>query len=782
MRVGVFICQCGGNISNTVDVEEVKNAILETCYVHSSEITSFLCSKQGLDLVKEAIAKKGLDRVVIASCSPHMHEKTFREAIFESELNQHLLEHVNIREQCSWVHKDRKKATEKAIALIKGGVMRAANLYPLEELSQPVSRKALILGGGIAGITAALLIADTGYPVILVERRSYIGGHMTQLSKTFPTLDCAPCILSPRISDVAKHSNIELLTNSELTSLIGSIGQFQASIRCNPRFVDTDRCVTCGRCVEVCPVSVPNEYEEEIYERRAIYRAFPEAIPAAYVIDPASCKQCGACVKVCPSEAISLDKKPNEVKRDIGVIVVATGFDLADISENPRYSSRHPDVITALQMERLMINELGSGRVLRRDNGRRVKKLAFVLCTGSRDPHNGVPYCSRVCCPYVIKQAVLLKKTLPYLSIWIYYTDIRMSGRGFEEFYRTARELGIVFVKGKPGEITADQEEDAPIIFVEDQVSGYLVRNRLDMVVLCPAMLPSEGTEELSKILQIPRGPDKFIAERHPKLSPVSTYRSGVFAAGTCLGPKDIHDSVTDGRAAAGLALGILSRDEIIIDAVHPTISEPLCDGCGLCIQVCTAGAISLLNRKAKLDSVTCDICGLCVHSCPKGAIEVPNYNRDQILAQVKGILGEERPTPQIIGFFQDEVAYSALDSVGVARLEYPTEINIIRVPSTTLIETDDILACLGYGADAILLYDRQDSPAAEATTKKLTEIWDRLEKQGIDRQRVACQNILLPLYRMLPEYLKSYVTKIKRIGVLDENSRRRILQQLEGR
>ena len=779
MRAGVFICECGGNISNTVDVELVKKSALKVPEVCCCNIAPFLCSKQGLDLIRDAISKSQLDRVIVASCSPHMHEETFRETVSKAGLNRYLLEHTNIREQCSWVHKDKKKATEKAIAIVRGAILRAKSLSPLEESSLPVSRKALVLGGGIAGITGALLIADSGYPVTLVERKPYIGGHMAQLSKTFPTLDCAPCILSPRMSEVARHPNIELMTNCELISLTGSMGQFKAGIKHNPRFVDMDRCVSCGRCAEVCPVSVPNEFEEGIYPRRAIYRAFPESVPSTYVIDPLNCKHCGACAKVCPAQAISLVEDSSELERDAGALIVATGFDLGDLPNDSRYMVQHPDVITALKMERLMINELGVGRILKRNNGRRVKKLAYILCAGSRDPHNGVAYCSRVCCPYAIKQAILLKKTLPYIKIWIYYTDIRMSGRGFEEFYRTARELGITFIKGKPGEITVDQEENMPTLLVEDQESGHLLRNKLDMVVLCSPIIPSQGTEHLSRILQIPLASDNFIAEKHPKLAPVSTYRSGMFAAGTCLGPKDIHDSVADGRAAAGQALEILSRERILVEAVRPTVSNSLCDGCSQCVSVCPIGAIALMDGKARLDPVNCNLCGLCVHSCPKNAIEISNYTRNQILMQVKGILSEETHIPRILGFFQDEIAYSALDSAGVARLEYPEEISVIRVPSTAPIGSKEILASLGHGADGVLLCDEDGSPAARMTQRKLEEVWNMLEELGVERERVAFQAILLPLFRVLPDHLKTFALKIKRIGTLSDSSRRKILQQL---
>ena len=531
--------------------------------------------------------------------------------------------------------------------------------------------------------------------------------------------------------------------------------------------------------MEACPVSVPNEFDEGLYPRRAIYRAFPEAVPSAYVIDPLNCKRCGACAKACPPQAISLEEEPSEVEREAGALVVATGFDLGDLPNDSRYMVQHPDVITALQMERLMINELGFGRILKRNNGRRVKKLAFMLCAGSRDPHNGVSYCSRVCCPYAIKQAILLKKTLPYIRIWIYYTDIRMTGRGFEEFYRTARELGISFVKGKPGEITVDQEESMPTLLVEDQESGHLLRNKLDMIVLCSPMVPSQGTEDLSKILQIPLASDNFIAEKHPKLAPVSTYRSGIFAAGACLGPKDIHDSVADGRAAGGQALEILSQERILIEAVRPAVSDPLCDGCGLCVSVCPVGAISLADEKARLDSANCNVCGLCVHACPKNAIEISNYTRSQILAQVKGILSAKAPAPRIIGFFQDEIAYSALDSAGVARLEYPEEISAIRVPSTAPIGSREILASLGYGADGVLLCDEDGSPAAKMTQRKLEETWSILEELGVERERVAFQAILLPLFRVLPDHLRTYVSKIRKLGLLSEGARRKILQQL---
>ncbi len=777
MKVGVFICECGGNISGQVDVNKLRTEAQSMPDVKVAEIAQFLCSKKGLDLVAKSIQENGLDRVVIASCSPHMHETVFRETISKAGLNGYLFDYVNIREHCSWVTDNKEEATGKAIDLLRGGVYRARALQPLTPMKQPINKHVLIIGGGVAGIMSALQIADSGYPVTLVERKPSIGGRMAQLSKTFPTLDCAPCILSPRMSDVARNPNIELLSYAEVAQITGSLGNFHVVARLKARGVDMSKCLGCGQCAEICPTVVKNEFDERLYDRKAIYRPFPEAVPSTYLIDFDNCVRCGTCVGVCPAQAINIEDEDRKVEFDVGAIIVATGIDQLDLTQRKNFGLQYPNVITALQMERIMINELAAGGILKRQDGERVKKLAYVLCSGSRDPRNGVPYCSKVCCPYTIKQAVLLKETLPYIRIWIYYTDIRMSGRGFEEFYRLARDLGISFIHGKPGEIILDPASGKLQLVAEDIDSGVLFRNKLDMVVLTPALIPSSGTKELAEKLRISLGDDYFIAEKHPKLAPVLTHRPGVFAAGAALGPRDVRDSVSDAQAASAQALKLAGSGAIAIEPVKAVVDNNLCNGCGVCVTICPYKAISLKDKKAVIDVTSCTGCGACVVACPEKALDLAHYMRNQIGEQLRGILTTAAKDIVVAGFFGDSVAYNAADAAGTARLSCPENMRIIRVPSTACVGEREILEAFQYGADAVMLSETEKSPEAKITEQRIEGFLNTLNRYGIEKERLIFQPLLLPVFRVLPKYFATYVDKIKKLGKLQEKTR----EQLQG-
>jgi len=765
MKVGVFVCECGGNISTTVDMGEVCSQAMGLPDVVHAEHVPFLCAKPGVEAVKASIKDDSLDRVVVASCSPHMHEGMFREAVAEAGLNPYLMEYVNLREHCSWVHSDKAEATRKAVNLVRGGVYRARALEPIEVGVQKVDPNVLVIGGGVAGITSALQLADAGYRILMVERSPSIGGHMAQLSKTFPTLDCAPCILGPRMGDVGKHPRITLITDATVEKVSGQVGNFHVTIRRNPRFVDSEKCVSCGRCAEKCPVTVPNEFDLGLYSRKAIYKPFPEAVPATYVIDPKACKRCGLCAKLCPAGAVNLNEEATTLDYDVGAIIVATGFDLIDPSPWKNFQG-DKNVLTGLQMERLAIRELAAGNILRKADGGRVRDVAYVLCFGSRDSHKGVPYCSGVCCPYSVKQAILLRKTLPYLRVYIYYNDLRMNGRGFEEFYSEARELGVRFIHGKPDGVAVTPEGKLRLV-AEDKDSGLLFENEVDMVVLATAMIPSSGTAELAKILGVSLGDDYFVAEKHPKMAPVSTQRPGIFAAGAVLGPKDVRNSVADGQAAAAEAVRLLSRGEIPLGPVKPILNVGLCDGCGDCVEVCPTQAISLTSGKAVVNKASCNGCGICVPACGKGALDLDFYRRRQLEEQIRGVLEDRAEDVRVLGFFGDEVAYSALDAAGTARINYPGNIRVVRIPSTALIDTRLILHAFASGADGVVLFETDGSHEAKISEQRVEETRKALAELGIEAERVAVQPVLLPLFRVMGELIAGHTKRIRGLGKL---------------
>ena len=775
-RVGVYVCHCGTNIAGTVDCKSVSEYAQGIEGVVVSRDSTYTCSEPGQNQIVEDIKKYNLTKVVVASCSPKMHEKTFRKTIEAAGLNPYVLEMVNLREQCSWVHKDKVEATKKAKDLVRGGVFRASQLEGLQSKEISVSRDVLVIGGGIAGISAALQLANCGFKVFMVERNASIGGRMAQLSKTFPTLDCAPCILSPRMVEVAANPNVALYTGAEVAEVSGSPGNYNVRVRIGPKGVDPKKCIGCAKCEKVCPVKIPNEFEECLYERKAISKPFPQAVPASYVVDFENCKKCGACVKVCSAKAIDMEDKERFEDLVVGAIIMATGFDMFDVRKLHEYDTSIPDVITATQMERLMINECGAGMVLKRKaDGNRVKKVAYVLCAGSRTRKVGMPYCSKICCNYAIKQSIILRKTFPYMQVYIYYIDIRAAGRGFEEFYlRSQEEFGVKYIHGKVAEV--QKGANGILVRAEDVTLGEIIENEFDMVVLCTAMMPSKGTAELAKALKVPLGEDGFVSEKHPKLDPVSTHRSGVFAAGVSIGPKDVRDSVVDGRSTAAHAMEFLGSGKMLIDPVKAYIVDATrCTRCRACEVVCPVRAIAV-GDMPQIDQIACIGCGACVSECPVDVFDLAHYTDPQIDAEMRGILSEESPDVRILGLFGDVLAYVAADTAGTARMEYPASIRVMRVPSAGRIARREMLRAFAYGADGVLLSDEEGGEMAHVTEERIKSIAPELDALGIGKERVTFVPMLLPVYKVLPKMIDTFDKKIKQLGKLPREARARAL------
>lgn len=779
-RIGVYVCHCGTNIGATVDCKVVSDYAQGLQGVVVSRDNVYTCSEPGQAQIIDDIKKHRLTKVVVASCSPKMHEKTFRNAIQSAGLNPYSLEMVNLREQCSWVHKDKVEGTKKAKDLVKGGVLRAARLEALYPKEMAMSKDVLVIGGGIAGISAALQLANSGFKVYLVEKQPSIGGRMAQLSKTFPTLDCAPCILSPRMVEAGAHANIALYTGSEVVGFSGFPGNYRVKVRIGPKGVDPKKCVGCAKCEKVCPSKTANEFEECLYERKAIYKPFPQAVPASYIIDFDKCKKCGVCVKVCSAHAIDLEESERYQEFDVGAVIVATGFDMFDVKKLHEYDTSLPDVITGTQMERLMINECGAGMVLKRkEDGNRVKKVAYVLCAGSRTRKVGVPYCSKICCNYAIKQSVILRKTFPYMQVYVYYIDIRSAGRGFEEFYvRAQEEFGVKFIHGKVAQI--QKGVNGILVTAEDVTLGEIIENEFDMVVLCTAMLPSKGTDDLAKLLKVPLGEDGFISEKHPKLDPVSTHRSGIFAAGVILGPKDVRDSVIDGRSTAAHVVEFLGTGRMLIDPVKAFVTDGMkCTKWKACEAICPVKAIQV-DEVPRVDTIACIGCGACVSECPEGVFELAHYSNSQIDAEMRGLLDEESPDVRILGLFGDVLAYVAADTAGTARMEYPPSIRIMRVPSVARVARKEILRAFAYGADGVLLSDEEGGEVSHIAEQRLKALGPELDALGIGKDRVTFVPMLLPIYKVLPKYIDTFDKKVKQLGKLKKEERRKALSASE--
>ncbi len=710
-RIGVFICHCGLNIAGVLDISqlvEYSKKLPDVVYVKENRYT---CADPGQNEIKKGIAEYKLNRVVVAACSPRMHEPTFRRCVEEAGMNPFLFEMANIREMCSWCHpSQREEAIEKGKEIIKIAVAKARLLQPLTKFEVPVINKSMVIGGGIAGINAALDMANMGFKVYLVEKDESIGGHMAQLDKTFPTLDCSICIEGPKMVEVARNPNIEIISFADILNVDGFIGNFKVRIRRNPRYVIQKNCTGCGECADVCPVEYPNKWEMSLGTRKAISVPFPQAVPLVYTINKDHCIECYKCVDKCGARsAIDFEQKPEEIEVEVGTITVATGYDIYYPFDDPTYGyGKYPNVITALESERL-INAAGptGGHVIRASDGKTPHRVAFIQCVGSRDI-NRYEWCTGFCCMYAIKDAILIKEHEPETEIFILYMDMRTPFKGFEEFYRRARDLGITFIRGKPSEILEDKETNNLIIRVDDTILGEPIEVEAELVILCTAGVPNLDAGDLATKLHITRGTDGFFMESHPKLKPIDSPVDGIFLAGACQGLKDIPYSVSQGSGTAGRAATILSKDKVDIDPIVAVIDPEKCRNtvakCGICVSSCPYSAPSAPEGKpAVINPAMCHGCGTCVADCPSDAITQMHFTDEQIFAQIRVAL-EENPEKKILGFLCNWCCYAGADLAGTSRFEYPTPIRVIRVMCSGRVDRDFVLEALRLGAGMVFI------------------------------------------------------------------------------
>ncbi|MCR5360265.1 MAG: CoB--CoM heterodisulfide reductase iron-sulfur subunit A family protein [Thermoguttaceae bacterium] len=668
-KIGVFTCWCGENIARHIDVERVSKAIESLPGVHCSMNYKYMCSEPGQSLIIDQIKSLGLTGVVVASCSPHMHLKTFRAAAMLAGVNPYMVEMANIREQCSWVHANKEEATAKAIELIRISVEKLRYNRPLQPITVPITKKALVIGGGVAGIQAALDIAAAGHEVILVEKEPSVGGKMAGLSETFPTLDCSQCILTPRMVEVNQHPKIRLMTYSEVEKVEGYIGNFSVTIRQKARYVDVNKCTGCGTCWNGCPnKKIPNSFDFNLGNRTAIYIPFPQAVPARPVIDSSRCihfktGKCGICEKNCAAGAINFNDEDKLITEEVGAVVVATGYQLYTIGKeqsNPNISGygeygygKYKDVIDSLQFERL-ISASGptGGEPKRPSDGRVPQKIVFIQCVGSRDNAKGVSYCSKICCMYTAKHTMLYKHKVHDGEAHVFYMDIRSGGKKYDEFVRRAIEQdGALYHRGRVSKITEEEIDGVKKLIVRgaDTLTGKPVTVEADMVVLACAMTPTDGATALAQKLSVGYDEYGFLSESHPKLRPVETNSAGVFLCGACQGPKDIPESVAQASAAAAKVLVMFSQDHLTREPEIAHVDESLCAACCACVQACPYEAISIeevVDRKgnhikntSRVNPGLCMGCGTCVAVCPSKSIDLEGFTEEEVYAEVESLL-----------------------------------------------------------------------------------------------------------------------------------------------
>ncbi|WP_148705797.1 ferredoxin:CoB-CoM heterodisulfide reductase subunit HdrA [Methanosarcina siciliae] len=779
-KAAVFICHCSGNISEHVDIDSVKKTLkAEGISVFDYE---YMCSSQGQALIKKKILEGNLDRVVIGSCTPSKHGALFKKCIQETGLNRAGLEIANLREQCAWVHPDRTGATDKALSLLRAKLKRLENVEPLDEIKVDIAQQALVIGGGIAGITAALNLADNGVSTFLVEKNTSIGGQMAKIGKIFSpdklAEECAMCSLSPLMNEVAAHPKITLLTRTEVESLSGSAGDFTVRLKKKPRYVK-DSCTACGRCSRVCPVQVEDEFNCGYMDKKAISLRFSQSVPKIYCIDPDYCLQlngeaCGKCADACKNGAIDFSQKEEIVELNVGAVVVATGFEEYDVSQKPQYGyGIFENVLTQMELARVLgINGPTKGELLRisdfstasavptpaactsgcenssdpssdlSSDVETPKRIVMIQCVGSRDEkEGGNRYCSRYCCMAALKHASLIKKKYPEMEITICYIDVRAFGF-YENYYRAVQETGVNFVRGRPAEVI-EKPDKSLVVRVEDTLDQKMREIPADLVVLSAAMVPSPGTRKIASVLNLSQDESGFIKERHSKLKPVDSSLDGIFVCGTAQSPKDVTDTIAQAGLAAVRARAFITDSPKVLDNEIATINQLLCTRCGECLK-CPFDALSVNESgRVVLDPLICTGCGYCTELCGEGAVQIAGFTKLQLKAEMEGVLEEG----DVLGFVNSGIASLTCDNIGNSVLTYPSNVKLIKVPTGLVVDSDLVLHAFRHGASSVLFVeDPPDNPRAEVIYPLTVSHFEKLKEElGDPGNRIYFKKAYIP-------------------------------------
>ena len=760
LRIGLFLCRCGGNISDTVDMDTLKSSL--KCEV--VEEFENLCSINGRKIIRDNIIQKNLDRIVIAACSPITHEKTFQNYV--NPLNPYLLEMANIREQCSWVT-DKNNATEKAISLINASIEKVKHSQPLEPILRKTPKSTAVIGGGISGITAALSLARQGIKTCLIEEQPTIGGAMVKVGKLFSpeklAEECAMCLLNPLVNEAVEHKNIKILTNTTLKSAERKSGNFNLIIESKPTHVNEDKCISCGSCAEICPVIVPDSWNEGMTLRKAIYKPFPQAVPDIYTIDLDNCKKCGKCEKVCRMGAIDLRREGEVIPMTVGSVVIATGHKTYEMDNRPEFAyKQNQDIVTQMELARIMgVNGPTKGKLLKPSNSQVPERVVMIQCVGSRDEKpGGRKYCSKVCCMVAIKHANVIKQHNPDTDVIICYTDMRTPGM-YEKYFKYAQSNGVRLMRGRPGEVVP--KDGKFLVRMEDTLSNEPIEIESDLVVLSTAMEPSEGTIEVSKLLDVGLTEELFVKEKHSKIKPVATNVEGIFVCGTAQGPKDITDSIVQASAAASKVSELINGG-VELEPFVATINMSKCNRCGKCVDICNYKAAYQHDVVVDVDPISCTGCGACLWECETGAIEIRGQTDDQIMAMITGVLKDKKSDETRIITFLDSVGYTSADNIGINKIEVPNSIRIIKLPSMNRIMPKHLLHAFKNGADGVIMGEYPYNPMYSKTKERIVDLKTVLTENNINPDRLVFYKVYIPYFRGLANKFNDFDNLINSI------------------